>query len=394
MPGYRIRWLQRFGIFKPRQHELKAVWVHAVSVGEVIAAIPLVKALLTRGDIHVMITTMTPTGSDRVLAAFGTQVEHVYAPYDLPWTTPAFLKRFQPQAIIIMETELWPNMITACAKRQLPLILANARLSERSAKKYARFAKTTHSIFNMLTHVAAQSQNDAARYIRLGLPKAKVSVTGNIKFDLDLSDTLRLEAAHLKKAYSLNGARRVWIAASTHDDEERRILDTFKTLLKNHPNLLLIIVPRHPERFEEVYELSTTDFKTARRSTYETPSKDVQVLLGDTMGEMLLLYGASDMAFIGGSLIPRGGHNMIEAAAWGLPIICGPHTFNFEDIAQRLEQYGGMQTVENERALEIRMQHWLSDHHAPRQTGKQALAFAEDNRGGMEKLLTILEDHI
>lgn len=392
VPGYRVRWPERFGIYPAADPGDPLVWVHAVSVGEVVAATPLIKRMLHCQRIRLMVTTMTPTGSTRVISTFGDQVMHVYAPYDLPWTVAAFLRRSRPSLAIIMETELWPNMLHECAKQKLPVILANARMSERSAKGYLRCPKTTQALLNCLDFVAAQNQSDAERFLRMGLHKEKLSLTGNIKFDLQLSDEQIEQSRKLKAEYG--HTRPIFVAASTHEGEDEIILEAFKNLLNTHPETLLVLVPRHPERFDSVAQLCESQFQCVRRSTRETPTNQTQVIIGDTMGEVMLFYGAASIAFVGGSLIERGGHNMIEPACWGVPILCGPHTFNFADVSRRLLACRGMHTVANATELTEALRHWLNNENERAETGRNAQAFAEHNRGAIDRLMALITRYI
>ncbi len=391
VPGYRIRWPERFGIYPTPAETRPVVWVHAVSVGEVVAATPVIRRLLESGEVAVMVTTMTPTGSTRVAETFGKQVLHVYAPYDLPWTVAAFLRRTSPVLAIIMETELWPNMLHECARQRLPAVLANARMSARSARRYARFAKATRQLLECLRHVAVQNNEDGQRFLDLGLSPHKLTVTGSVKFDITISPALRDSAAELRASYG--ATRPIFIAASTHDGEESILLEAFAVVLTVDRTALLILVPRHPERFDEVYELSSARFSTCRRSSSECPA-GTQVIVGDTMGEMMLLYGCADIAFVGGSLIERGGHNMIEPACWGLPIICGPHTFNFADISKRLTQVGGMVTVPDAGSLAAQVLDWLQKPQERQLVGLKAQQFAEQNRGAVERLMEIVRAYL
>jgi 3-deoxy-D-manno-octulosonic-acid transferase len=391
VPGYRIRWPERFGIYPAPQESRPVVWVHAVSVGEVVAATPVIRRLLATGQVAVMVTTMTPTGSTRVAETFGAQVLHVYAPYDLPWTVAAFLRRTKPALAIIMETELWPNMLHECARQQLPTVLANARLSARSARRYARFAKASRELLQCLNHVAVQNSEDGQRFLDLGLAPHKLIVTGSVKFDITISDSLRSAARDLRQTYG--SQRPVLMAASTHEGEDTILLDAFRRVLKRWPDALLLLVPRHPERFNEVYQLSHERFSACRRSTGLCP-EGTQVIVGDTMGEMMLLYGCADIAFVGGSLIERGGHNMIEPACWGLPIICGPHTFNFADISKRLELGGGMVTVTDTETLAAQLLLWLAHPQQRIAVGDKARAFAEQNRGAVDRLMQVIQPYL
>lgn len=392
VPGYRVRWPERFGISTAPPPGAPVVWVHAVSVGEVVAATPLIKRLLQCERIRLLVTTMTPTGSTRVLDTFGDQVMHVYAPYDLPWTVAAFLRRTHPTLAIIMETELWPNMLHECAKLNLPVILANGRMSERSANGYLRFPRTTKKLLNSLDYVAAQNPRDGERFLRMGLQPDRLVQTGNIKFDLQVADELVTQCRELKTLYGEN--RHILVAASTHEGEEKVILQAFKALLKTHPHTLLILVPRHPERFEHVAELCQEQFHCVRRSSAQSPTEHTQVVIGDTMGEVMMFYGVADVAIVGGSFIERGGHNMIEPAYWGVPILCGPHTFNFSDVSRRLLACQGMETVSNAQELTQALTLWLNDENRRTEVGQNARAFAEQNRGAIDRLMTLITRYI
>ncbi len=392
VPGYRIRWPERFGIYPTPPPGKPIVWIHAVSVGEVVAATPIIKRLLLCSEVRLMVTTMTPTGSTRVLNNFGDAVLHVYAPYDLPWTVAAFLRRTQPVLAIIMETELWPNILHECSRQQLPLILANARMSERSAKRYLRFRQATKSLLNCLNFVAAQNQNDGERFLKMGLQPEKLLVSGNVKFDTHISDNQIQASVALKCAYGED--RPLLVAASTHEGEDHIILAGFSKILRQHPTALLILVPRHPERFNDVVSLCQASFRCVRRSEGTLPSSQTQVIVGDTMGEMNLFYGLADIAFVGGSLIERGGHNMIEPASWGVPVLSGPHTFNFADVSKRLLACEGMYTVLNEDDFAQQCITWLDQPSLRLQAGQNAKQFAEQNRGAVDRLMTLVSKYI
>ncbi len=393
VPGYRVRWPERFGIFPPINEPKTLFWIHAVSVGEVIAATPLIQRLLKEDQLALIITTMTPTGSARVQDTFGNRVHHVYAPYDLPWTVSAFLNKVRPALAIIMETELWPNTLQACSQHNIPTLLANARMSERSARGYERFHKTTQKLINLINHVAVQNTEDGDRFLSLGLEEPRLSITGSIKFDINIEHSTRNAANELKACYAgLN--RPVIIAASTHDGEDSIILQAFHRVLLKHPNALLVLVPRHPERFEAVFDLSVKSFETIRRSSHQKPHAQTQVVVGDTMGEMMLLYGCADIAFVGGSLIEHGGHNMIEPACWGVPVLSGPHTYNFADISKRLIECGGMVTTQNETQLSQQICYWLENKEERLSAGAQAHAFTEQNRGALDRLMSLVQPYL
>ena len=390
-PAYARRWAERFGFFAPLITTKKIVWVHTVSMGEFLGALPLIRRLLADPTLQLVITTTTPTGSERVRATLGDSVFHVYAPYDLPDVLARFLHRIRPSLLVIMETELWPNTIAACHKRNIPCVLINARLSEKSARGYARFSALTKPMLNCLSCALIQNQADADRFITLGLPRESVRVTGNIKFDLTLTDDVRNKATELKLTLSQQGQRLVWIAASTHQGEDEIILDAFAQLRQQQEtgpgSLLLVLVPRHPERFDKVGQLCINrGFSLARRSAGVVDSK-TDILLGDTMGELLLMYGASDIAFVGGSLVPNGGHNFIEPAAWGLPLLSGEHLFNFAEVSNLLLQAEALVKVHSANELASAIQSLCVDVELRKAQGESALQVAESNRGALEKTL-------
>jgi 3-deoxy-D-manno-octulosonic-acid transferase len=393
-PAYADRWAERFGIFPAPNFNWrdgrKVVWVHAVSVGEVIAALPLIRELQKNVFLQLVVTTTTPTGSERVCAALGDSVFHVYVPYDLPDAIARFLRRVKPSLLLIIETELWPNIIAACQQQNIPSLLVNGRLSEKSARGYQRWSSITKPMLNNLTLALIQHKNDAARFGTLGLPLDKIVVTGNIKFDLELSDELRERAAHLKEHWSQNGKKIVFIAASTHQGEDEIILDAFLQLKKTFDNLVLVIVPRHPERFVSVGALcESKGFSVARRSTGSAPEHS-NIIIGDTMGELLLMYGASDIAFVGGSLVPNGGHNFIEPAAWRLPLISGPHVFNFADIALLLQNEGALTLVNSSAELCEQVGVLILNDAEKNRRGLAAFTVANSNRGALQKTLDVI----
>jgi len=309
-PAYRKRWGERYGFYnKP----LKAggIMLHSVSVGETLAAIPLVRALRHRyPDLPITVTTMTPTGSERVMSAFGGDVQHVYLPYDLPGALNRFLDKVDPKLVLIMETELWPNLISALHKRNIPLVIANARLSARSAAGYAKLGKFIQKLLRKITLIAAQNSEDGDRFIALGAKRNQLTVTGSLKFDISVTPQLASRAVALRRQWAPH--RPVWIATSTHEGEESIMLLAHQALLKQFPDLLLILVPRHPERFPDAVNMvREAGLSFITRSSGEIPSASTQVVVGDTMGELMLLYGIADLAFVGGALVEQGGHNPI-----------------------------------------------------------------------------------
>ena len=391
-PAYGLRIGERFGFFNNRP-TAGGIWLHSVSVGETIAAAPLVRQLQQRyPDTAITVTTMTPTGSERVKALFGDSVFHVYAPYDLPAALGRFLKKIQPAIMIIIETELWPNTIHACQQRAIPVVLANARLSAKSARGYQRFAPLTQSMLQGLSCVAAQHQQDADRFLTLGLPATQLTVTGSIKFDIRIDQPLRQQAEQLKARWSQQGRRPIIVAASTHAGEDEMLLTAFQAARQHCPELLLILVPRHPERFDTVAQLCE-GFEYKRRADGTEPDATTEIYLADTMGEMMLLLGCGDIAFVGGSLIDRGGHNMLEPAAWGLAIVTGHSDYNFLAISELLQQRGGLVKVAHQAALNQQLQQWLNNPQQRIATGQAALTAIEQNRGALDKLLAVIADH-
>lgn len=392
-PLYRKRWAERLGFFNAPV-QANGLWVHAVSVGETIAAAPLIKQIQRAyPDLPITITTMTPTGSERVRALFGDSVFHVYVPYDTPGAVKRFLHRVKPRMALVMETELWPNLVHYCSTQQIPVLIANARLSERSARGYGRFEKLSRDMLSKVSAIAAQGEDDGQRFVALGLTQQKLHITGSVKFDIQVTDELISAGKTLRRQWGEQ--RPVLIAASTHRGEDEQMLDAFSQVLKQHPNTLLVLVPRHPERFNDVATLCRAQgFDCALRSKVEPVTPSTQILVGDTMGEMMLLFAASDIAFVGGSLVASGGHNYLEPAALRMPVLSGPHVFNFTDISQMLVAAGGMTLVDNPQQLAERVNHWLSDPVSAQQVGDAAQSVVENNRGAQQRLFELIEEHL
>ncbi|MGW7772460.1 lipid IV(A) 3-deoxy-D-manno-octulosonic acid transferase [Pseudomonas machongensis] len=390
-PAYRQRIAERFACKLPAMRQ-GGIWVHAVSVGESIAAAPMVKALLKAyPDLPITLTCMTPTGSERIRAMFASEprVQHCYLPYDLPWAAARFLDHVRPKLGIIMETELWPNHIHQCARRGIPVALANARLSERSARGYARFAGLTRPMLEEMSLIAVQTETEAERFRSLGARAQCVQVTGSIKFDLKVDDQLLPRARQLREQWSAL-QRPVWIAASTHEGEDALILEAHQRLLQVHGDALLILVPRHPERFDAVHELCRERFTTVRRSSGAAVDGQVQVLLGDTMGELMFLYALADITFVGGSLVPTGGHNPLEPAALALPVITGPHVFNFLEISAMLREAGALQQVDDAEGLAAAVRRLIELPQDCRRMGEACRAVMQANQGALQRLLEAL----
>lgn len=390
-PAYARRINERFSLGLPAMKP-GGIWVHAVSVGESIAAAPMIRALQARHpELPITVTCMTPTGSERIQALFGESVQHCYLPYDLPWAAARFLDHVQPRLAVVMETELWPNHIHQCAKRNIPVALANARLSERSARGYARFGKLTAPMLGELSLIAVQTQTEAQRFLDLGARPGCVEVTGSIKFDLKIDAGLLQRADALRQQWQAT-TRPVWIAASTHAGEDEIVLAAHRQLLKTQPDALLILVPRHPERFNSVHELCISErLTTRRRSTAEAVQASDQVLLGDTMGELLFLYALADIAFVGGSLVANGGHNLLEPAALGKPVLSGPHLFNFMEIAAQLREAGALSEVENAMQLADKVAALLNEPSEMLRMSQAGLSVLKANQGALERLLEGLQ---
>ena len=395
-PAYRARLAERFGLFDAGGlGGAESIWVHAVSVGETLAAAPLIESLLERYPDHpLVVTTTTPTGSERVRALFGDRVFHVYAPWDLPGAVRRFLQTTRPRLLLIMETELWPNMLHYTAAAGCCTLLANARLSERSAKGYARFRALTRDMLQDLDTVACQAEADGRRFLSLGLPEAALHVTGSIKFDLELDAGMREQAAQLRT--ELDAAQRpVLVAASTHPGEDELVLQAFSRVRETQDNCLLVLVPRHPERFDEVFALCRqAGWQVQRRSTGAPPAMADDILLGDTMGELVLLLGAATVAVIGGSLVEHGGHNVLEPAAWGVPVVTGPYMFNFAEVTELLVAAGGMIRLEDPAQLGECLQALLRDPRRRLQMGTAGQQVVADNRGARNRLLCLIAGHM
>lgn len=390
LPAYRERWPQRFGFNCPEATE-RPLWIHAVSVGEVQAAAPLIDHLLQHHpQLPLLITTMTPTGATRVKQRFGKRVTHVYCPYDLPWALGKFLARIRPRACVIIETELWPNLLAACQQRKIPVVLANARLSARSARGYARFKHLSADMLSRLYKVGVQNEEDGQRFLNLGLQAEQLVVTGSLKFDQVLDPAWLTDGQALRQQWGPQ--RPVWVAASTHDDEEAQLLRLHQQLLQRYPDLLLILVPRHPERFDAVAQLcETSTLTTVRRSQGALPAQQTQVYLGDTMGELMSLMAAADMVFVGGSLVERGGHNPLEPALLSKPIVTGTHTFNFDLITRELISAGALVQCADTLELGAQLQRWLDEPLLRECAGEAATHYLDRHRGAVERLYALIQ---
>jgi len=381
---------ERFG-YGPRPAP-GGIWLHAVSVGEVQAAAVLVRALAERHPgLPLVLTTATPTGRQRARSLFGAGVSVRWLPYDLPGPVRRFLDGVAPRLAIVLETELWPNLYRACSRRHIPLVLASARLSPRSVARYRPLARLIRATLGHAVVVAAQSEADAARFVALGADPARIRVTGNVKFDFELAADAVPRGAALRAALG-GAARPVWVAGSTHEGEEEVVLAAHALVRARLPDALLVLVPRHPARFAAVAAtLRRRGVHFVTRSSGLPVAAATEVLLGDTLGELTLFYAAADLAFVGGSLVPAGGHNLLEPAALGLPILTGPHTFSAAAIAALLLEAGAAHRVSDAASLAARVGEYLAVPDARRRDGGAARAILAANRGALARLLALVE---
>lgn len=401
--AYRRRLCERYAFYvsksnpqpKPKPKP-NGIIVHAASVGEVIAITPLVKTLQRfYPNLPITLTTVTPTGSERVKVAFGDSVSHFYLPYDLPDAVSRFLNHTQPKAIIVVETELWPTLIRVANKRKIPFIIANARLSLRSAKRYGMIKKYLQPMLNGISLIMSQDKVSADRYLELGIKPRRLVNTGNLKFDLEVSEKLTQKVERVKAKLNMSH-RPIWVAGSTHEGEDKLLLEAHQNLLKTYPDLLLILVPRHPERFNSVAELIEKEQMTfIRRSEKQPLTDNITVLLGDTMGEMLLFYGLSQIAFVGGSLVKHGGHNPLEPIAFKLPVISGRYTYNFTEIFSKLKSVNGVVKIEsNVEELEQAVRSLLENANYRQQIGEAGYQVLKENQGALQRHLDLLKPYL
>jgi 3-deoxy-D-manno-octulosonic-acid transferase len=383
------RWRERFGFFND-SGLADSIWVHAVSVGEVNAAAPLIEALMRRFEGQAfVITTVTPTGSARVLKLFGDRVFHVYLPYDLPGSVKRFLDRVRPRLAVVMETEIWPNLFYYCRRRRIPIVVANARLSERSLRGYGPVRPLARAAIRSASFVAASSQQDAARLQQLGARPERMRVVGNVKFDMRIPPGLDRVGKVLREYWG--EARPVWVAASTHEGEEASVLEAHARVLRRFPDALLVIAPRHPERFRPVAQLCRGyGFRTLTRSDDTVARHDTQCFVADTLGELMNFFAACDVAFVAGSFDPIGGHNVLEPASVAVPVIVGPHTFNFAEITESLIHDGAALRVRNPTELGDVVAKLFAESETRRSMGKAALAAMERERGAVARIVDIV----
>ena len=394
---YLQRWGERLGIANVRPTKDKSiVWVHAVSVGEVNASIPLLRALMEEyPGSEFLVTTSTPTGSDILLSKLGNKIKHQYVPIDIPFCINLFINTWKPKALILLETEIWPNIIHCCKKQGIVTALVNARLSEKSKLKYLRFNYVIQPAINSLDLILAQYESDAYRFNEIAADK-EIKLCGNLKFDQDMPEELESISDSIRDSWSKEGKRRpTLIAASTHEGEEVIVLDAFNAILETITDALLIVVPRHLERFNKVKSLiDDQGFNFSSRSKKEDVTNDVQVLLGDTMGELNFLYSVSDVAFVGGSLIDHGGQNLLEPAAQGLPLCSGPSVRNFVEISDQLKKASGLTIIKDKKELADYFIDLVNDEHNLQKTGQASKNVFMKNRGAIEIIKKDLDSRI
>ncbi|EHW0693066.1 lipid IV(A) 3-deoxy-D-manno-octulosonic acid transferase [Vibrio parahaemolyticus] len=393
-PKFGGRWKEHFGITPQLKTHQRPIWIHAVSVGESIAATPLIKELKQQyPEQPIVVTTTTSTGAEQI-AKLGDLVEHRYMPIDFGFAVKSFLKAIQPKKMLIIETELWPNTLNVVKQANIPITVVNARLSEKSCQNYEKVQWLFNQLHPCLTQVLCQTDSDAERFERLGVNKEKLSVTGSIKFDIQISDHVKQQSKALRA--QLGKDRPVWIAASTHKGEDEQILEAHKQILESHPNALLILVPRHPERFDDVFALCKKQgFETVRRTEKQPAENTTQIYLGDTMGEMLVLIGAADICFMGGSLIGDkvGGHNVLEPAALGIPVITGPSYYNFQDLVDTMQREDCITLIYNARDLATSITLLMQGDYQHRRFRKYITKFVENNTGALKKTLRALKEN-
>ncbi len=391
--AYLLRWDERYARYPEAASGDEHLWIHAVSVGEVNAAAPLVNALLRDyPQQRVLITTITPTGSGRVTALWGDRVAHVYLPYDLTGAVARFLRHFRPRVALIVETELWPNLLFACRDHGVPAYLVNARLSERSLRGYRALRPLVGRALRTMRAIAAQSDADGARFLRLGAHEHQVIVCGNLKFDTRVDPTIDAFAREFRARVA---DRPVWIAASTHPDEEAAVLAINRHLRARWPDLLMLWAPRHPERFRPVTQLAIdTGLQVATRKLTRLPDSDDAVFVIDTLGELMSFYACADVAFVGGSLQPVGGHNLLEPAAVGTAIVTGPYLHNFSDIAEQLIQVDALRIGADVAAVAAQIDTLLDDEGQRARMTLAGRTLVEQGGGALQRTMALIAGHL
>lgn len=387
-PDYRLRIKERFG-FVPPHIKHGSIWIHAVSAGEVIAAESLVNQLLENfSNSRVLVTTTTPSGSAEVSRRFGERVDHCYMPYDAKRCVERFLERTMPRALILMETELWPNLLSIAGRDGVDVCLVNARLSARSAKRYALVRSLTSRMLTSVKLIVSQYEDTAERFSKLGFPSEHIHVTGNVKFDLTVTEKTRTAASMRREEW--RGERPCWLAASTHAGEDEIVLDAHLNAQTRFPDLLLVLAPRHPRRANDVQTL--TSIRSLTSAKFSESRQSVDVLIVDQMGVLLELYGIADVAFIGGSLEGTGGHNPVEPAVFGVPMLMGPDRMNFEEVCTRFAGAGCLTTVHNREELTVELLDLLDDLSERQRQGDAARQVVNENRGSARRQFGIVSD--
>lgn len=394
-PRFGARWKEHFG-FTPRLATATApIWIHAASVGEAIAIVPVIKALKQAyPEQAIVVTTTTSTGAEQV-AKLGELVEHRYMPIDFAWCVRGFLKTIKPQLFLIVEKELWLNTLSCVHNQKIPTIIVNARLSERSAKRYHSFSFFTHQLLNKIDKILCLHDDDAQRFIDIGAQQHQIAVTGSIKYDITIANTVFEQAQSLRQ--QLGKQRPIFVAASTHQGEDEQVLDTYQLVQQQFTNALVIIVPRHPQRFDSVAKLAIDRGLNVHRRTDTTPIKaNTQLYLADTMGEMLVMLATADVTFMGGSLVGEkvGGHNLLEPAAVAKPAITGPSFYNFEDITQQLLTAGAIEICQDSHQLALQLIALFNDLERQQKMGAQGQRIVLENQGAVNKTVTNISPYL
>lgn len=395
VPAYRKNWLERYGFYIFKNLRPGGIVLHAVSLGETLSIAPLIKALQKYyPNTIITLTSMTPSGLEMAQQFTpNNNIQCIYLPYDLPCSIQRFIKQIRPKLVIVMETELWPNLIRILYKHNIPLIIANARLSVHSFIKYKKINKFLFHIIKHITIIAAQYKSDAYKFLQLGLKQNQICIIGNLKFNITITQNLLKQIEFLKKTWVKQ--RPTWIASSTHPGEELLLLTVHKQLLSIFPNLLMILAPRHIERCLEISRITKKlGLSYIMKSNNIIPTTKTQVIINDTFGELMLLYGIANIAFVGGSLVRHGGHNPLEPAAHAIPIIMGPYTFNFNDICTKLHTSGGLITIFNSKSLIHILSTLLKNPGLRIYHGNCAAQVFKNNQGALKKLLDLIYKYL
>ena len=392
---YFLRWSERLGYSSELPSKDKSIiWIHAVSVGEVNASMPLLRALITDyPHSEILVTTTTPTGSKLLIERLGNKIKHQYLPVDIPFFINSFLNKWNPKILILLETEIWPNLINICKSRGIYSALVNARLSEKSKKNYLNYSALIKPVIEKIDLILTQFESDKRRFQEI-VERKDINTCGNLKFDQDVPTELEDISKTIKLDWSIDGKYRpTLIAASTHETEEEEVLKAFKQILKSSPNALLILVPRHLERFDKVKKLiNTSGLTLASRSKKEEVKRSTQVLLGDTIGELNFLYSLSDVAFVGGSLIDHGGQNLLEPAAQSLALLSGPSLRNFSDISEQLIKKDGLVVIKNAQELSDEFVKLIKNQDELKERGEASFGVFMENRGALHKIVGYLHE--